>query len=240
MDLLSKISPIGAVTSAIQAAAGLGEMAYGAYEQKQANKMPHTYHIPKEIQENLTEANMRALSGLPEAQKQEYLQHLVNTSALANSQFSSLGAGTRGIAGQTNALNAGYSNLLSQDAAARLAAQGNLEKARQTMADYKDQAFNVNEYQPYLHQMGYARSLQNAGGQQLLNTLGVFGAMAGQNDKKTLDNNTSKFDKSGLKTSQGGGTLPYYKTPINYTDATKAYGRIAPYSTSFIDNSYIE
>jgi len=197
-----------------QATQGAAEVAYGLYLDKQARNMPHEYKIPAEIQANLTEANQRALQGLPEAQKQEYLTSLQRSNAMANTQLGSLNAGLRGVAGANNSLNTGYMNLLGQDAAARAANQNAVYGQRQNMADYKDQAFTINQYNPYIHTRNQAEALQSAGTQQVGNAMQTAAGSTG--------NSPAPLDKSIQKTPQVSPQGTGY-APTNYA--------MSPYQT---------
>src|ERR1022692_1272443 len=63
------------------AAVGLSTSIYGMYQQKQAKKLmadnpKPTYTIPPEIQANLSQGQQQAMEGLPDEQKQQYVNNL--------------------------------------------------------------------------------------------------------------------------------------------------------------------
>ena len=191
-----------------QATQGVLEVAYGKYLSDQAAKSNHDYTIPPEIQANLTEANQRALEGLPAAQKQEYVNSLNRSSAYSNSNLGSLNAGLRGVAGANNQMNAGYGNLLAQDSAARANNQNAVYGQRQNMADYKDQAWYINTYQPYIHLRNQGEALESAGTQQVGNAMQTAAGSTG-NSPAPLDKSIDKSPQRTIQTNtQGTGYVP--------------------------------
>lgn len=144
---------------------GAVQLAYGMYQQKK-NKRP-TYEIPQEIQQNLTQAQNMALQGLPEEQKQQYLSNLQRGSAQALASSSSRGGGLAGIANINQQQNDAYGNLLSMDSQARNQNQQLLMGQRQTMADYKDQAFQINKVNPYYEKTSQNNAMMGAGMQNM-------------------------------------------------------------------------
>lgn len=144
---------------------GAVQLAYGLYKQKR-NKRP-VYEIPAEIQQNLTQAQNQALQGLPEEQKQQYLTNLQRGSAQALSSSASRKGGLAGIAGLNQSQNDAYANLLAMDAQARQQNQNQLYGMRQGMADYKDQAFQLNKVNPYYEQTAQNNAMIGAGMQNM-------------------------------------------------------------------------
>lgn len=146
---------------------------YGNNQQKK-NERP-VYEIPDEISKNLSGAEnyaaQTALQGIPEEQKQQYLSNLQRSSAYGLSQLGSRNAGISGVAALNENQNQGYANLLSQDSSARVAnqryGQQLVSSARQTMADYKDQAFQINKSNPYYEKTAQNQALMGAGIQNL-------------------------------------------------------------------------
>lgn len=160
-------------TSAISGWAGGGasvtlgaiQTAYGVYQQDK-NKRPE-YKIPDEILQNLNQAQVMALEGLPAEQKQQYVNNLQQSSAYSLAQNSSRKGGLSNIAVLNQNQNAGYANLLAQDSAARMQNQKGLMQQRQTMADYKDQAFQINQQNPYYEKTAQNQALIGAGMQNM-------------------------------------------------------------------------
>ncbi len=180
---------------------GALQTAYGLYLEKH-NKRPD-YNIPPEIQQNLTEANQRALEGLPAAQKQEYVNQLANSAAYSNANLGSLNAGLRGVAGANNQFNTGYGNLLSSDSAARANNQNAVYGMRDAMANYKDKSFQLNKENPYYEMVAKSQALQGAGMQNI--------------SQGFQQGNNGNVDFGKQKAPQVTGDSPYgnYNAPSN-------------------------
>jgi hypothetical protein len=174
----------GPVGIGIGAAAGLG-LAGAEYliNKKQAKKDAANrpeFEIPSEVPAGLNLAQQQALQGLPEAQKQQYLSSLQRSQAYSLGQQQSRRGGLTGIAAINENMNQGYSNLLSQDAAARMANQKNLYGQLQNVADYKGQQFQLNQLNPYYENIARNQANRGALFQNLNNTaqLGMYAAGA--------------------------------------------------------------
>lgn len=126
-----------------------------------------TYEIPDEIRRNMTEAEMQAYEGLPAEQKQQYLQNIQRGQATAVKGLSDRKAGLTGITDVLQAQNDAFTNLVSMDAAARQQNRMLSQQARQTMASYKDKAFDVNKMQPYQEKSEEAQALISSGIQNI-------------------------------------------------------------------------
>jgi len=144
---------------------GAAQLAYGLYKQKR-NKRP-VYEIPDEIKQNLTQAQNAALQGLPEEQKQQYLTNIQRGQAQSLASSGSRRGGLAGIAGLNQQQNDAYANLLSMDASARMQNQNQLYGMRQGMADYKDQAWQINKLNPYYEQTSQNNAMIGAGMQNM-------------------------------------------------------------------------
>ena len=198
---------------------GALQTAYGLYLEKK-NKRPD-YNIPPEIQQNLTEANQRALEGLPAQQKQEYINNLQNSTAYATSNLGSLNAGLRGVAGANNQMNVGYGNLMSSDSAARANNQNAQYGMGDAMANYTDKKFQLNSLNPYYEGVAKSQALQGAGMQNISQGFS-------QGNNGSVD-----FSKSQGKTPQVKNTAPtqsfgyggnYGTPPIVSTQDSNGYG----------------
>jgi len=146
---------------------GAAQALYGVYLDRKAQKMPHDYSIPPEIQQNLTQAQMMALEGMPAEQKQQYIENLNRSTAYSLNNLSDLKSGLRGVAGANDQFNQGYGNLLSMDSQARINNQNNLYGMRQNLADYKDKAWQFNVKNPYDEMRLKASGFQGAGLQNM-------------------------------------------------------------------------
>jgi len=186
---------------------GAAQLAYGLYQQKK-NKRPE-YTIPPEIQANLNQGEQAALQGMPEEQKQQYINNLQRSQAFSLSQMGSRKAGLAGVAAINQQGADAYGNLLSMDTQAKMANQDKLYGLRQNMADYKDQAFQINKSNPYYEKTAQNNALIGAGmqnvsqGFQAGNSGGDFSGMTKQpqqsqsmGDYRTAPNQPQQFDMS--------------------------------------------
>ena len=154
-----------AILGGIQSATGIAQYISGQKKAK-ANVKP-TYEIPTEISQNLTQAQMQALEGLPPEQKKQYVENVQRQQNFGLNALGDRKAGISGLAALTQGGNDAYNNLLTADAQAR---QGNLDKLmgqREQMAQFKDQEFQINKMQPYQQKAEAAAGLQGAGMQNI-------------------------------------------------------------------------
>ena len=133
-----------------------------------------TYQIPGYIQQNLDEAEKMADVGIPEAQRNAYLDQLSRQETSGLQNFRGRKAGLMGaeIVGQQS-LDA-QRELRIADIQKRLENQRLAMSARSIMADYQDQKFKLNELDPYADNLNYARSLQQAGMQNIVGGFADF------------------------------------------------------------------
>lgn len=150
---------------------------------KQAEKNRPKYEIPEEVKQNLSSAQLDALQGMPEEQKQQYLSNLQRSSAYALSQASSRRGGLEGLSSINQNQNDAYGNLMGMDAQARMQNKQNLYGQRQNIADYRDQAFQFNKVNPFYERIAQRRADDNELFQNLNNSaqmgMGSMGASGG-------------------------------------------------------------
>jgi len=208
-----------------------GIQLYNAYRLNQKLKgMDDTYRIPPEIQQNLNQANVAALQGLPAEQKQEYLNNLQKSNAYSNSSYGDLNAGLRGVAGSNEQFNQGYDKLLGADSAARMTNQDKLYGLRNEMADYKDMAWSHNIDMPYQQTMQKKDAYFTAAGRQFSNAMQ---SAQGSGSGGSADaGGIGKQPYNGGYGSQTGATTEYSPyvnkqgAPLNYSymNGGDAYG----------------
>jgi hypothetical protein len=148
-----------------QTTLGAAQMAYGLYKAKH-NKRP-TYEIPQEAQQNLNLAKQQAMEGLPEEQKQAYLDNLNRSAGYSLSNMTSRRGGLAGLGQIDQQMNQGYGNLLAMDSQARQQNIGRVFEQNQNMANYRDQAFQFNKVNPYYETLAESQALQGAGMQNI-------------------------------------------------------------------------
>lgn len=194
------------------AAVSVGTYAYSEYQKSEADKNRPKLDIPKEVTENLTQADQQALQGLPEDQKRQYLESIRKRSAGAMASSQTRKGGLSGIAGMQQQENAAYSNLLSMDAQARAQNQRQLMAARGEMADYKMQKFQVNELNPYYEDIAFDQAQTANLSQNLVSSAGLYGGKS-PNTKKT-NTSTSSVMQSGINPySQNVDRMGSYQDP---------------------------
>jgi hypothetical protein len=152
----------------------------GKYNQKKNEKDRPAYEIPDEIKQNLSQAEQQALQGLPIAQQQQYIDSLQQSSAYALQQQSNRKGGLQGIAAINQQNIKGNQDLLAMNAPARMQNLDKLSQARQNMADYKQQSFQLNKLNPYYEKIASNQALNGALFQNLNNAVGAAG-MIGAN-----------------------------------------------------------
>ena len=157
-----------AIAGGATLASSAGKYIQGAKQKRDGRKLEEsldrpTYQIPGYIQQNLDEAEKMADVGIPEAQRNAYLDQLARQETSGLQNFRGRKAGLMGaeIVGQQS-LDA-QRELRIADIQKRLENQRLAMSARSIMADYKDKQFQLNELDPYAQDMNYARSLQGAG-----------------------------------------------------------------------------
>lgn len=192
-------------------AAGAGTMLFGLHQYYNGKKMEKnnkrpTYEIPDEVKQNLSQAQQMALQGLPEEQKQQFLSNIERGQAFGMSQIGSRKGGLAGVAAMNQNANDAYGNLMSMDAQARMQNQGVLMNQRQNMADYKDQAFQVNKMNPYYEVQARAEAMKGAGVQNIGNSFSIAGRKQGQSentDAKTKQPEQDQMSQQYWNQKQG-------------------------------------
>ena len=159
----------GAILGGINSAVGIGQYLSGRKKAKE-NSKPE-YEIPSEIKDNLSQAQLQALQGLPEAQKNQYIQNVQRTQNQGLNALGDRKSGIAGLASLTQAGNDANTNLLSMDAQARQQNQSGLMNARTQMSGYKDKDFELNKLLPFQQQAQAAQGLQGAGLQNIVGGL---------------------------------------------------------------------
>lgn len=170
------VDPFTAAAAGMSVLSSGVKMYQGIRQQSKGRKLEEslerpTYQIPGYIQQNLDEAEKMANVGIPEAQRNAYLDQLSRQGTSSLQNFRGRKAGLMGaeIVGQQS-LDA-QRELRIADIQKRLENQRLAMAARSIMANYQDKAFQLNELNPYQNDMNYARSLQGAGMQNQMTAL---------------------------------------------------------------------
>jgi hypothetical protein len=201
--------PVGAAVGALGGLA-LSGIEYAQNKKQAAKDVANRpqYVIPPEVKQGLTLSEQQALVGLPEAQKQQYLQNLNQGAAYSLGQQQTRKGGLAGLAAINQNLNQGYGNLLSADAQARMQKQQQVFGQLQNQADYKGQAFQLNQLNPYYENMARNQANRGALYQNVSNSLqlGMYG-LSGIGGQQNSQNQTLQGQSSApLGTSTGYNT----------------------------------
>lgn len=135
------------------------------------------YEIPEEIKKNLSVAERMALEGLPAEQKRQYVENLNKNMGAALSGFTGRKAGLQGLTSLVQSQNEAFKNLAVEDAMARQRNELSAMNQRETMAQYKDKAFELNKMQPYQEQVDEGQALVGSGIQNIAGSLNQLGGV---------------------------------------------------------------
>ncbi len=160
------------IGGAIQGTVGLVQAGFGLSQYKKGVKAAEAlvrpvYEIPPEIAQNLSQAEMAALEGLPAEQKQQFVENIQRGGQQALGSLSDRGLGVAGAGGIFQQQTDAYRDLLAADVGARREAQADVASARLTQAGFKERAFDINVFQPYTQSYLEAQALQGAGLQNI-------------------------------------------------------------------------
>jgi hypothetical protein len=182
------------ISALISGGVQLGTGVYQAIKSASIDSTRPTYEIPDEIKQNLTQAQLNAIEGMPEDVRNRYIDQLTRTMATG---LQALGDRRGGIAGVSNLVRAATDanrNIAGMDAQMRQQQEQALMGQRQVMANYKDKAFDWNERQKYLEN---AQAKQSMAGAAMQNITGAANnVMGGMMQSKYMD---------FLKGAYGGG-----------------------------------
>lgn len=167
---------VAGTTAAIQAGIGVAQYAKGVKDLK--NLTRPEYHIPPEIEKNMTEADLMAYYGMPDAQKAEYQQNIQRTQQAATRGIADRKGGIGSIVAAQQQTQDAYTKMLSMDVQQRMANIQRAQQMRQTMAQYRDKAWQINEMDPYEQSYAEAQSMMGAGMQNFMGGLQAAGSMA--------------------------------------------------------------
>ena len=213
---------IAAVAASVAATAAIGKYAYEEYQADEAAKNRPVYEIPKEITENLTQAQQQSLQGLPEEQKQQYIENIQRGSAQSLAASQSRKGGLSGITAINQQQGQAYNQMLSMDAQARAQNQRALMQQKGVMADYRDQAFQFNVVNPYYEKIAgekqrtddLASGLTSASSVFASGMGGVSGTGTKSPSKTTASTTTPNVTQSGVNPySQNTDRMGSYQDP---------------------------
>jgi hypothetical protein len=186
---------------------GLNQYYQGKKELK--NNQRPVYQIPDEVRQNLSQAQQQALQGLPAEQQQQFINNIQRSSAYGLNQLGSRNSGLAGVSTMNQNQNDAYGKLLSMDSQARMQNQAGLMNARQNVADYRDQAFQVNQENPYYEKQAEGEAMRGAGMQNVAagyqiagsgstsNNVNPYSGQAGQSGLMKQQPTSNQFGQMG-------------------------------------------
>ena len=229
---------IAGTAAAVQAGIGVAQYAKGVKDLK--NLTRPEYHIPPEIEKNMTEADLMAYYGMPDAQKAEYQQNIQRAQQAATRGIADRKGGIGSIVAAQQQTQDAYTKMLSMDVQQRMANIQRAQQMRQTMAQYKDKAWQINEMDPYEQSYAEAQAMMGAGMQNVMGGIQSAGSMAmtavGDPDlmARLQKNNQTTATPSleGASTSFAPGyqnfTSPMYQSGIDARFAAPQTGYVTP------------
>lgn len=204
---------IAAIASAgLQGVLGLGQLVGGSLMKPQRP----TYQIPDEIKNMLALRQMNLqgrMAGASQAQR-NILQSQGSTIGAYQGTLrnpNAILAGVSASQGQTNRAFTDLASMEAQDYQRRLAG---LEGAQRTMANYRDQAFQINEMQPYQDESRTKAALIGAG---LRNVAGAGQAVTGAFGEAAY---MKQLQEMYRQKTQPTTTEPQEVGPLGYNMAT--------------------
>jgi len=231
------------ILAGAQAAIGVGQAISGHKRLK--NLTRPEYQIPSEIEQNMSEAELMSYYGMPDAQKQSYMQNIQRSGQQALSGIADRKGGLGMVSAVQQQQEDSYMNLLSADVQQRMQNIQAAQQARQVMAEYKDKAFQINEMEPYVQDYNEAQSLIGSGMQNIMGGLqsGVESMMV--KDAFNTDNAVGDVPKKsfgqtavgGFLKSQGQKIINKFLPPANFASQGDGTSYTAPTSTINIDGT---
>ena len=166
MDPLTMSLLVG-IPAAVKTGTGIAQFLAGRKALRETKRPMR--QIPQEVIANLTQAQIQALEGMPEEQRNLFIQDMQRSQQQAVRGLADRRAGIAGIPqlyqGELDSLN----RLAMQDSQMRLQNLNNLTAQRAEMGRQRDTQFQLNEYEPFLNKMRMAEGLIGSGMQ---NTMG--------------------------------------------------------------------
>jgi hypothetical protein len=183
------------ISALISGGIQLGTGIYQAVRSSQIEANRPTYEIPDEVKQNLTQAQLNAIEGMPEDVRNRYIDQLTRTMATGLQALGDRRAGIAGVASLARTATDANRDIASMDAQQRQQQEQILMQQRQNMANYKDKAWGWNEQQKYLEQAAAKQALAGSAIQNINGS--ANNVMGGMMQSKYMD---------FLKGAYGGNT----------------------------------
>lgn len=185
--------PYGALIGGV---VGLGYGLYTGSEAEKANKNRPKYEIPPEYLANLTEAEQQALQGLPEQQKQDYINSLNRNTAYSLSALGNRKSGINGVAELNQNNQDAMLKLGVADAQARKANTETLYGIRNQVGDQRTMQFQTNELNPYYENRAQQNAQAGATAQNLAGAGAALGTYYNTRNTGQAKNNNPYYTPS--------------------------------------------
>lgn len=197
------------IPAALKTGTGVFQWLEGRKAQK--NAVRPTREIPPEVFENLSQSQIMALEGMPEAQRNAFLQDIQRSTQSGMRRLQDRKSGIAGVSSlHQNELDA-LNRLSGQDAMMRRQNQQGLMQSRNEVSRQRDMQFDINEYRPFLDKMRMAEGMIGAGMQN---------ALGGVNDASRMLVDYDLFSQSmggdGFNPRLGGGNQNNNPQQINF------------------------
>jgi len=192
------------IAGGVQGTLGIAQMVGGLFMPKP--EIPD-YEIPQEIYENMTDAEYWSFQGLPEAQKQQFVEQSQRSGATALSQSSSRKGGLGMVSSIAQQQQDANTQLLSMDSQARMQNIHNLWNSRSQMAGYKDKQFG-HKMDKTMYKLGKRDEMIGAGMQNFGQSFSTFaGASGGDSVSGTSGANTASNASGSMVGTPNYGSM---------------------------------
>lgn len=139
-----------------------------------------TYNIPNEVLQNQKMAQQAAAEGLPSQQYNNAMKNIQRTQAALLSGATDRRSALMALPRIQQQMNDATMNLDTADANARMQNQRTLYGINNTVGQYRDKAFQINQMNPYERKYQYGMGLLGAGNQNIMAGADRFIAGGGQ------------------------------------------------------------
>lgn len=225
--------------STVTTAMGIAQYLEGKKQLKKAAELEAqtqrpTYEIPASVQAYLSTAQKMALEGMPEQERQLYLDQINRNASYSIAGNVDRNVGLQGVSAANANMNDANANLLAMDSQQRMQNINALQQARLAYGLYEDQAFEYNKNQPYQLNAAAVRALKAsgeqakyAGAQTVANAGSNFAGQAGT-ALNTID--TQKGVGDGNKTANVSNNNSSYNGYGNNPPTLQQWEQQNPYN----------
>lgn len=184
---------------------GLGAWQWYKGNQLEKQTVRPTYEIPEEAKKYLSLAEQQSLQGMPEAQRQAYIDNVMRNVSTGLYNLQSRSAGISGVSNVMAQSNDAIKNLAAQDAIMRQDNINRLQQARTNYANWQDKAFELNKLNPYYENINRAYAMQGAGMQNVKGGLQTAGEIESNERGKVEDMFKMMYGGKPTNTNQKTG-----------------------------------